>query len=284
MHTSPYKPFLWLAVLVLSVSLACGLRSGDPSPTPAPPPTDAPTPTDTPIQPTEAPTQTPLPTSTPVPTDPPPTPTAGLQLDPTDTQAVSTESTEPEAYYVEEFEDSLENYSYFVFTGVDRGSDMVFTQDGALSFNIADEETWVYVTYDPWVYGDVRIGLSAENRGVNSQRVSLVCRLSDDGWFEFNIGGDGLWEVWVYDDFADNFFLIGNGGSTDINLGKDTNIYVAECIGNELTLYINSVLVRTLTIPNDYRFLDEGEVGFAVSSFEAIPVVLDIGWFGIEAP
>ena len=172
MHNFPLKPILWLAVLIFSVSLACGLGGGDPTPSLPPPPTDAPTPTDVPVQPTETSTQTPLPSNTPVPTDPPPpTPTTGLQLDPTDTQVVSTD---PEAYYVEEFEGNLENYSYFVFTGVDRGDDMVFTQNGSLSFNIADEQTWVYVTYDPWVYGDVRIGLSAENRGVNSQRVSLL--------------------------------------------------------------------------------------------------------------
>ncbi len=283
MHTSIFKPFLWLAVLVFSAGLACSIGGANSTPTPVPTPTVLSSPTDPPPSPTTSPTQTPLPTNTPQPTDPPSaTATSGeTQVVPTDTQAVSTE---PEVYYVEEFDDDLSNYSYFVFTGVDGGTDMIFTENGALAFNIADQQTWVYVTYDPWVYADVRIGVSAENQGVNSQRVSLLCRVSEDGWFEFNIGGDGLWEVWVYDDFAEDFFLIGNGGSTDINLGKDTNIYVAECIGDTLSLYINGILARTLTIPIDYRSLAEGQVGLAVSSFEAVPVMIEIGWFGIEAP
>jgi hypothetical protein len=71
-------------------------------------------------------------------------------------------------------------------------------------FNIANQDTWVYFNYDPYVYGDVRIGVSASNRGVNSQRVSLTCRMSDDGWFEFNIGGDDCTRF-TYDAFSDGF-------------------------------------------------------------------------------
>ncbi|HUF38272.1 MAG TPA: hypothetical protein VMN57_07105 [Anaerolineales bacterium] len=283
MDITPFRPILSLILLIAIVGLACTLGSSEP--TPVSTPTDVPTSTDAPPLPTPTPTAPPPPTNTPAPpppTDvPPPTATTEQQIVPTDTPATSND---PLAYYVEEFEGDLSSYSYIVFNGVDRGSEMVFTKDGALAFSISDQDTWVYVTYDPWVYRDVRIGLSAENRGVNSQRVSLLCRLSADGWFEFNIGGDGLWEVWVYDDSAGDFFLIGNGGSTDINLGQDTNIYVAECIGNDLTLYINGVLVRTLTIPANYSFLEEGEVGFAVSSFDAVPVNIHIGWFGIESP
>jgi hypothetical protein len=206
------------------------------------------------------------------PTDPPP---------PTDEPAVSND---PPVYYIEEFDSSLDFYTYFVFNGVDGGSDMIFLDNGNLSFNIDNRDTWVYVAYDPYVYGDVRVGLSAENRGVNSQRVSLFCRLSSDGWFEFNIGGDGLYEVYVFDSLNNSFQLIGNGGSNDIRLGRDTNIYVAECIGNELRLYVNDNLVNTFTIPSDFRFMDEGQVGFAVSSFNSLPVVMNINWFGIEAP
>lgn len=283
MHTPTIKPFLWLAALVAAIGLACGLGA---DPTAVPSPTPAPSATPQPPSATPAPTATPPPTNTPQPTNTSAAPTAtattgGLQVNPTDTPAASND---PPAFYVEEFEGDISNYSYFVFNGVDGGADMVFTEDGALAFHIADRQTWVYVTYDPWSYGDVRIGLSAENKGVNSQRVSLLCRFTEDGWFEFNIGGDGLWEVWVYDSFADEFFLVGNGGSTDINLGKDTNIYVAECIGDSLRLYINGILARELAIPSDYRSMDEGAVGFAVSSFEAIPVQIDIDWFGIEEP
>ena len=276
MRQKTTQPFIWLAIFMLVVGLACGLGGGDPTATPPPPPTNAPLPTNPPVQPTN--TALPLPTNTPPPTSPP-------VQDPTDPPPTDPPvSNEPPVYYIEEFDAGLENYTYFVFNGVDGGSEMVFLDNGNLSFNIDNRDTWVYVSYDPYLYGDVRIGLSAENRGVNSQRVSLICRLSSDGWFEFNIGGDGLYEVYVFDTLTNNFHLIGNGGSNNIRLGRDTNIYIAECIGNQLALYVNDTLVNTFTIPSDFRFMDEGQVGFAVSSFNSLPVVMNINWFGIEAP
>lgn len=282
MNRRIFAPFFWMGLVVVLVGLACSRATGsDATPTALPAPTDVPTRTPAP------PTSTPLPTATqpppPTATQPPPAAT----LAPLNTQEV--EPTEPpedesQPYYIEEFNGDLSDYSYFVFEGVDGGSEMVYSDGENLVFDIGTQNTWVYFTYDPWIYEDARIGVSVANRGVNSQRVSLVCRLSDDGWFEFNIGGDGLYEIYVYDALQDGFFLIGNGGSTAINLGRDTNVYIAECVGNSLSLYINGEFINAFSVPNDYRFMDEGYVGFAVSSFSAIPVLMEVEWFGIEQP
>jgi hypothetical protein len=51
-------------------------------------------------------------------------------------------------------------------------------------------------TYDPYVYEDVRIDARVINRGVNNNNVSLVCRYTDSGWYEFNIANNGLY--WIY--------------------------------------------------------------------------------------
>lgn len=276
------RPLIWLGAFVFAVGIACGLGGADPTPTAPPVSTEAPPPAATSTTP---PTQTPVPTATLVPTLPAPPPTAqGVQIQPTDVPPPTVASNEPPAYYIEEFDGDNSSYSYFVFNGFDGGTEMLYTEGGEIVFNINTQDTWVYVTYDPWIYGDVRIGLSAENRGKNSQRVSLVCRMSEDGWFEFNVGGDGLYEILVYDALNDRFVNLGNGGSTAILLGRNTNEYIVECLGNDLFLYINGTLVKSLTIPNDYRFLTEGYVGFAVSSFDALPVEIGVGWFGIEEP
>ena len=268
------RPFLWVGVFVMLVGMACGL-GGDGDPTP-PPPTDAPAqPTDPP-----APTLPPPPTSTPQPPPPTDPPATEVSAEPTEVPA----SNEPPAYYIEEFEGTLDNYTYFLTSGTDRGSDMLYLNNGALTFDLTTEDTWVYVTYDPWTYSDVWIGLSAENRGANNQNVSLICRESPDGWFEFNISGNGLYWILVYDALNSDYFNIFNGGSTQIGIGRVTNEYIVECIGNDLNLYINGELVKNVTVPSDYRFIDEGRVGFSVSSFDTLPILVNIEWFGIEAP
>jgi hypothetical protein len=280
MNSKLLRILFWVATFVLLVGLACNLGSSA-EPTPEPLPTDAPQqslPTDLP-EPTlpPPPTETPLPdpTEVPIPTDPPtdvPEPTAEPL------------SEEAQAYYIEEFEGDISNYSYFLQNGPDGGDEMLYIDSGSLVFDLNTTDTWVYVTYDPWVYQDVRIGMSASNRGNNSQNISMICRYSSNGWFEFNIGGDGLYSILVFDGLNQRYELIFDGGSTLINLGRDTNEYIGECIGNTLTLYINGELAREVIIPSDFRFMDEGQVGFSVSSFDSLPILVLVNWFGIEAP
>jgi hypothetical protein len=282
MRTNLSKPFIWMALFVLVVSLACNLgRSAEPTAVPSP--TDAPQETlsTKPPEPTQPPAPTATDTPLPEPTEPPTPTEAPTDLpEPTEEEA----SDEPPAYYIEEFDGDISNYSYFLQSGTDRGDEMIYTDNGNLTFDLTTPDTWVYVTYDPWIYQDVRIGMSAVNRGNNSQNISLICRYSDSGWFEFNIGGDGLYDILVFNGFENQYELIFNGGSTLINLGKDTNEYIGECIGNSLSLYINGELAREVTIPSDYSFMDEGQVGFSVSSFDSLPILVLVEWFGIEAP
>ncbi len=279
MHSKLLRPFYWMAVFALLIGMACNLGSSA-EPTTVPPPTNAPQqalPTDPP-----EPTLPPPPTDTPL---PPPTAAPTATQPPTDVPEPTEEPlADAPAYYIEEFEGSISNYSYFLQNGVDGGEEMLYVDNGSLVFDLNTQDTWVYVTYDPWLYEDVRIGLNAANRGNNSQNISLICRYSTDGWFEFNIGGDGLYSILVFDGLNDRYELIFNGGSTLINLGRDTNEYIGECIGNTLALYINGELAREVIIPSDFRFMDEGQVGFSVSSFDSLPILVLIDWFGIEAP
>lgn len=283
------KPFMWLVLFMMIIGLACGAPASTPTavpPTPEPPtattvPTNTPEPTAVPptdVPPTDVPAPTDVPpTDVPAPTDAPP---------PTDVPVE-----EPPAYYIEEFDGSAnsyypDQYLYFVTNGPDQVDEDVYTDNGKLVFEIDTKDTYIYLYYNYWLYEDVRIGLEADNLGANSQSVSLFCRYDPDrGWIEFNIAGDGTYNILAYDALSgDGYTLLFNGGSTAINIGKKVNTYVAECIGDEITLYANDQLVKTMTIPNAYQFIREGTVGFSVSSFNSLPVVVEMEWFGIEQP
>lgn len=280
MNIRIFMPFAALGFIVLIVGLACGTSTAQPTPIP---PTDVPpTAVPTPVPPT--PTEVPPPTSPPLPS-PTPLPLATQPPQPT-------EPSEPEAptYYIEEFEGDFsfypDEYFYWVQSGPDNVAEAVYLDGGDLVFEIDTRDTWIYLYYGPWIYSEVRIGLEAENLGANSQSVSLFCHYDPDrGWIEFNIAGDGTYSIFAYNALEETGYnLIFNGGSTAINIGKKTNVYIAECIGDQIRLSVNGTEVRSMQIPNAYAFLDEGFVGFSISSFEALPVVVEVEWFGIEQP
>lgn len=280
-------PFLLLGLMVLIVGLACGAAARS-TPTAVPPTsvpsTEAP-PTDVPpteVPPTEVPTAVP-PTEAPLPS---PTPLPPPTQEPLPTEVPV--SDEAPAYYIEEFEGDFSfypnDYYYFVQNGPDNVADSVYVDSGALRFEIDTKQTYIYLYYGPWIYTDVRIGMIADNLGANSQSVSLFCRYDPDrGWIEFNVAGDGTYTIFAYE-VGSGYKLLFNGGSTAIKIGKQTNTYIAECVGDEIALYVNGTEVRTLTIPNAYRYLDEGYVGFSASSFDSLPVIIEVDWFGIEEP
>jgi hypothetical protein len=152
----------------------------------------------------------------------------------------------PEAqdFFTEEFNSSADLWSYFIIDGYqeknrlveeDEPKVSVRTDNGYLVFEINKNYQYVYVTYDPYIYTDVRIDVRAENFGVNNNNVSLICRYSDQGWYEFNIANNGLYSI-LYAEWKPSkqgfvYHLIANGGSNKIRMGKDVNEYTAICKG-----------------------------------------------------
>jgi len=264
-----------IVVLVL-VTLACAAPASDkatptlpPEPTVEVLPTKAPEPTNTP-EPTKAPEPTAVPTEKPVeePTeDSPDLPTSAPVSD------------EPPAYYLEEFGGDLGNYTYFTNYGDDDGYEL-YSDDDKLIFDIASDNTAAYVTYDPWVYEDVYTEVAIENRGANTMDVSLVCRFSEDGWYEFAIQSNGLWYIWRYDSDSEDYTMLYNGGSQNINMGKAQNIYGAECDGQDLTFCINGK--KAFSVRDDTH--REGQVGFGVTSYDDVPVKVEFEYFFIDEP
>ena len=191
-------------------------------------------------------------------------------------------SSQPPAYFVEDFDGDISSWSYFLMNGNENLMDL-YTDNSRLIFDLQGTYQWVYVLYDEYTYDSVQLDLYAENRGKNTNNISLVCNYSDrDGWYEFNISNGGLYDILVYSEIDGDYFRLQSGGSTNINMGRATNLYTAVCDGNYLALYINGYLEKEV-VDNKYN-LREGQVGFGVSSFDVTPILVEVDYFSIDLP
>lgn len=86
----------------------------------------------------------------------------------------------------------------------------------------------------------------------------------------------------MYSEIDRDYFTLASGGSTNVLTGRSENTYSAVCNGNQLALYINGVLEREY-VDNVYN-LSEGQVGILVSSFDVLPILVEIDYFSISLP
>ena len=192
----------------------------------------------------------------------------------------STSSGDAPAFFTEEFDGDLSNWTYWVNYG---NADQVglSADNASLNVQINAEDTSVYVFYDPYIYDDVILEVQASNAGKNNNNVSLVCRYDEaqDTWYEFSIANNGLYWIYAYDG---GYNQIANGGSNLIKTGKDVNKYTVGCIGNTLSLWINGQEVKTFE--DTTYHLKEGQIGLNVTSFNVLPIEVDFEYFTIAEP
>jgi len=261
------RPLLFFVSLLLIVGLACSFGAGSGgNPTARPQPTAVQV-----IEPTTAPTEAPPePTAVP-PTEEPPVPQA-------------------EQFFTEEFDNPLSgDWSIFTVTGsndADPDKVTVDAENGNLVWNFDSEYVYYYLFYSAFDYEDVRVDVRADNRGRNNNSVSLICRYDPDGgWYEFNIANNGLYDILYGEETSSGsiaYEQIANGGSNAIKQGKDVNEYAITCKGDELTLYINGDEVNSITEKN--YGLRSGQVGVSVSSFNVLPILIEMDWVKISEP
>ena len=114
----------------------------------------------------------------------------------------------------------------------------------------------------------------------------MICRYDPDvGWYEFNIANSGVYDI-LYAEVTDSgeisYNTIANGGSLAIKQGKEVNEYSITCKGDDLTLHINGDEVKSLT-EKKYG-LRSGQVGMSVSSFNVLPILIEMDWVNISEP
>jgi hypothetical protein len=238
--------------------------------------------TSAPVEPIVQPTQEPTEPAVVAPTSVPAT-DVPVVAEPTQPPAPTDEPVaESQPYYTEEFDVVPENWYYDVLVGNEDKTD-ISVADSKLTFTIEDYDTYAYVFYEDYTYADVYIEASTVNRGSNDNMVTLVCRYSDTGFYEVNITNGGLYDIYAYVEAMDiGYIRLYNGGSRNINMGLKSNIFGMSCEGNEISLYVNGVLERTVE-DNKYN-MPEGLIGVGVSSFDATPVIVSFDYVYIDVP
>ncbi len=270
----PLRPLFFLTAIILFVGLACAALGGGTTPTQAPPPTEPVQviPTDPPPQPTEVPPTEALPTEE-EPTEEPPVPEPQSQQ-----------------FFTEEFDAPLSSdWDILTVTGstdADPDKVTVETDGGRLIWDFDSEYVYYYMFYNAYEYDNVRLDVRADNRGRNNNSISLICRYDPDtGWYEFNIANSGVYDI-LYGEVRPNgdiaYNTIANGGSLAIKQGMGVNEYAIICEDNELTLFINGDEVTSIQ-ENRYG-LRSGQVGMSVSSFNVLPILIEMDWVQISEP
>ena len=261
MQIKAMKPVMFLLAILTLASLACSVDLfGTPTPAPA---LEVPS--------TEASAQPEQPAATTEPQQP---------------------TTNAQQFYTEEFDSESESWQYLVVNGSNKkivngivGLMSVRLIGGLLIFDLQGPSAWVYATYEPFDYASVRLDVHVNNRGSNNNNVSLICRKSDAGWYEFDIASNGLYEILYAQIQSDNtvaYTPIADGGSALIKTGQAENEYGITCQDTSLILYINGSEVRSL---DEKKFLlPQGKIGISVSSFRDVPVTVDFHWVRVSQP
>ncbi len=149
-----------------------------------------------------------------------------------------------------------------------------------LGFELASPDLYLYHMYLPHTYDNIRIDMEVENKGVNTNNVSLVCRFTDYGWYEFIATSGG--NYWITRYYEDGSTQLAKGGIRSIRFGTEKkNVFTAICKGKTLTYIVNDVEIAKV---KDEEIVDAGYAGINISSMNAVPVTVEINWVAISEP
>jgi hypothetical protein len=125
-------------------------------------------------------------------------------------------------------------------------------------------------------YKDVIVQADVENIGQLDNAFSLMCRVSENGWYEFRISSSGYYELLRFDQYkkdegknAYTNFLEKRVGSTKIMGALAKNTFSLSCVDNVISAFVNGEQLywkkRPLAIEDN--MYGEGSVGFGILSY-----------------
>lgn len=284
MKRNVFVPLLLIVVFVLLVGSGCSLLGGNEAEPQEPqvivitatPNVPAPVVTEAPAVVTEAPAVVATDVPAVVATEPP-----------------AEESTAPQGdmYFRDEFDNSLDNYSHFLF---DFNQFRIFKNNeeleekagveldnGRVKFNMEEYNLSYHFIYEPQTYEDVKVSMEVENLGYNASSAALVCRYDEDlGWYQLSVDFQGYWALYYYDALIEKgFTYLTNGGAAEFDYGKGKNTFTLVCEGDEISVYINDVFSQTFKDEN----LKSGKVGFAARTDNTYTII-NVPWFEVSQP
>lgn len=216
------------------------------------------------------------------------TPTHEIKLTntPEPTVIAETSTPAPQGFFAEEFDENTDAWTLIIKSGKESEFSQVI-DNGKLVVHISPQKTdepWAYLINNDFKYTDVQVEVVTTNTGNNANGVSLVCRYSDSGWYEFRISNDQTYSIYAFGpggEVPQGGYELANAGSPDIHTGKAKNVYTATCKGNKLTLDINGKRVNTTNAR--YGF-PEGHIGIGFSSPKNLPVDLEFESVKVSQP
>jgi hypothetical protein len=193
----------------------------------------------------------------------------------------ATPTPEVPLYFTEEFDGNLDRWQ----TIGDANQMKLPPENGSLHFQLSQKDGQtpsVYLINNASPYNDVQVEAVTTNNGNNSNGVDLVCRLNENGWYEFEVSNTGLYNIYAIDTPNNSYVTLGSGNSSAIKTGLAQNTYTAICKGNELTLLVNGALVTTIQ-ETKFNFT-EGRIGIGVSSLQGFPVEVSVESVKVSEP
>jgi hypothetical protein len=256
-----------------------------------------PTPTATVMQAPES-TQTLAPTAIDNAAEPSSTPPSADQTDSkkslTDpTTAAATELSAPTAtpsgaeYFRDDF-DEESGWTYEYITGNNKNQcEGPELRDSQLWWRCpSGEEVQVKVYKDDLTYTDVAVTAEFVNHGTNHNWTSLLCRVSDIGWYEFRFTSGGLYEIYRFDWTLRNagenpYIFITNGTTVYMHTGLTSNKVSMVCSGSDFQYYVNDQLLDVEILDEvkpEFELIKQGGVGVGFLSEMKNPGNVEVGF------
>lgn len=219
-------------------------------------------------------------TSTPTVQAPPEPATATMIFTPAPTASITSTPTAVPLYFTEEFNTDLGAWTFFQTGG--EISPSTTLENDMLRVDISSPHTWYSGIHNTNTYKDISI--SAKFTGAPSGSMGLICRYSESGWYEFNIGSDGTYSVlagqWLSDGVG-QYIPIATNTSEYLQRGNMSYEIGLTCQENTLLLVVNGKLFRKLDVA--HYGLTEGKIGITASSFEETPMIATFDWVKVDA-
>lgn len=159
-----------------------------------------------------------------------------------------------------------------------------FVENDYLYVEVLQGGTTVYVIYEE-IYlsrdqADVRLDTFVDNVGeARDNNISLVCRVTDDGWYEFSLTSSGLYFIWKFDG---EYEILSQGGLQGYNRNDTDHELAVTCIDDELTFAIDGEIPRYGTV-TDSSFR-EGSFGVSVYTERNNQVAVEFDYFIASVP
>ena len=148
-------------------------------------------------------------------------------------------------------------------------------EGGGMTFTLKDANTYTYRFQEGVTYEDVTVEADVSNLGDNDNGFSLICRASDDGWYEFRASSGGLYNLFVYDaamkERGENPYKTLDSGGSGLMTSKNTHLKFM-CQGNTLRMFANGEEIEPTKGTIEDNTYTSGKIGVGAMSNARTPV------------